>query len=76
MKIKDPDHEYLAKHFTALIRRYGGKWIVVVKGRKFAIISKGKVGAAVKKARKQYPGEVPLISAIPTREQLQCILKS
>ena len=75
MKIKDRDDDYLRKHFTRLIKEHGGQWIVIVNGRKFAIVPKSRLSQTMKKARKLYPRQAPLVSPIPTSDELQCILK-
>lgn len=74
MKIKNPNDEYLSKHFSSLIKKYGGKWIVIVNGKKFAIVPRTRVRKTIEEARKKFPGSIPMLSPIPTTKQLQCIL--
>ena len=52
MKVKDRDDEYLKRHFSSLVKHYGGKWIVIVGGKKFAIVSRSSLLQAMKKVRK------------------------
>lgn len=75
MKVKDRDDEYLKRNFTGLVKKYGGRWIVIVNGKRFAIVPKSLLPATMKKARQKYPDSIPLASPIPTSQDLQCLLK-
>lgn len=75
MKVKDRDDEYLRKNFSELIKKHGGKWIVIVNGEKFAVVSKVRLADAMREVRKKYPRTPPLVSPIPTTHELQCILR-
>ena len=76
MKVKDIDDEYFGKNISRLVREHGGKWIVIVHGKKFAIVSRHRLGEAIRKVRQQYPGATPLVSPIPRPSELQCLLKT
>ena len=74
MEHKNKNDEYFSKHFEKLVDKHGGKWIVIVDGKKFAIGYKYELSKMLKKARKKYPGKTPLAAPIPREEELQCIL--
>ena len=68
------DHDYFARHFPSLVRKHGGKWIVLVQGHLVGISHKGKLAGLIAKARAQYPGGTPFIAPIPTRQEIECVL--
>lgn len=76
IRVKNKDDQYFGRHLDRLVREHGGKWIVIVHGRKFAIVTKSRLSQAMKKVRKKYPGCVPFMSPIPRPAEIQCLLKS
>jgi len=55
-----------------LVEKYAGKAIAVVDGKIVAVADTEK--EADKVARKKHPDAVPLVLAIPTEEELVCLL--
>jgi len=74
MVYKSKNDAYFSKHFETLVNEHGGKWIIIVKGKKIAICPKHELSQRLKKARERYPDETPLAAPIPRKEELQCIL--
>lgn len=73
MTCRNRNDLYLRKHLQGLIARHGGKWIVISGGRQVGVGSKRSLKRFFKLAREKNPHETPLISPIPTREQVHCI---
>jgi hypothetical protein len=71
---RDADHEYFTRNFPSLVRKHGGKWIVLVQGHLVGISHKGKLAGLIAKARSQYPAGTPFIAPIPTRDEIECVL--
>jgi len=71
---RDADHDYFARNFPSLVRKHGGKWIVLVQGRLVGIAGKDKLAHLISKARAQYPASTPFIAPIPTRDEIECVL--
>lgn len=65
---------YLRKNLKKLIAHHGGKWIVISGGHQIGIGSKKTLNRYFHLAKEKYPQETPLVSSIPTREQINCIL--
>jgi len=64
--------KWIIEHFEELVDNYGGKYIAVVNEEIAAI---GDSPSEVdRKAREQFPGEVPSIMHVPVKEALTCIL--
>lgn len=74
MRYRSPNDTYFQKNLSRLIKRHGGKWVVVAKGRAVAVCAKKDLKRFFDLAKKRYPGEIPLVSPIPTREEIHCIL--
>jgi len=63
---------WIVKHFEELVERYGGKYIAVVDKK---IVAIGNSPAEVdRKAREQFPNEIPSVIHVPIKEALTCIL--
>ena len=75
MKVQDKNDQYFGRNISRLVKEHGGKWIIIVHGRKFAIVSRARLVETVQKVRQKYPGCTPLVSAIPRPSELQCLLK-
>ncbi|PIV57149.1 hypothetical protein COY52_10395 [Candidatus Desantisbacteria bacterium CG_4_10_14_0_8_um_filter_48_22] len=73
-KTKFSNDEYFRKNFTELVNKYGGLWIAIAGGKKVMVGPKHMLSEMFKKARKKFPGDTPLISPIPKKEEIQCIL--
>jgi hypothetical protein len=67
---------YLRRNLKRLMARFGGKWIVVSGGRPAWIGPKKSLKRHFEMAKKKHPREIPLVSPIPTKEQVHCILSS
>ncbi len=76
MTVRNQNDSYLKKHLRGLISRHGGKWIIISGGRPVAICSKRSLKRYFDLARKKHPGKTPLVSPIPTKEQVHCILSN
>jgi len=63
---------WIVKHFGELVKKYGGKYIVVVDEKIMAIGDSPK--EVDRKARKQFSDEIPFVIYVPTKEALTCIL--
>ena len=69
--LEDMDEWYTA-HFEELVHRYGGKVIAVVTGEILAVADTEK--GADEMAREARSDAIPLVLAIPTEEELLCLL--
>lgn len=72
--VRDADHKYFSRHFTQLVREHGGQWIVLVDANLIGIANKNRLASLVKKARTEYPGRIPFIAPIPTKDDIECVL--
>jgi hypothetical protein len=70
----DADDSYFRKHFSHLVRRHGGEWIVLSAGKLIGIGKKDAVSGLVSKARVNYPKSTPFIAPIPTKDEIECVL--
>ncbi len=64
--------EWYTIHFEELVSKHAGKAIAVVTGEIVAIADTER--EADRMAREKYPDAVPLVLAIPTEEELVCLL--
>ena len=64
--------EWYATHFEELVSKHAGKAIAVVAGGIVAIADTER--EADRLAREKHPDDVPLVLAIPTEEELVCLL--
>jgi len=76
VRYSDPNDEYLSKHLSGFVKRYGGKWVVIAGGEAVGFSDREGLSRLIKKARRRFPKETPLISPIPKEEELECILSS
>ena len=65
--------EWYTAHFEELVGKHAGKAIAVV-DRKVAAVADTE-READRLAREKYPSAVPLVLAIPTEEELVCLLR-
>lgn len=65
---------YLSKNLKKFITKHAGKWVVIAGGGLIGVGSKKSLKRYMKIAREKNPNEIPLVSPIPTKEQVQCIL--
>ena len=72
--VRDADHQYFASHFTRLVRKHGGQWIVLVDANLIGIANKNRLASLIKKARAEYPDRIPFIAPIPTKDEIECVL--
>jgi len=64
--------DWYTEHFQELVEKYPHKAIAVVKGQ---IVAVGDSEQEVdRRAREQYPDEIPLVVTIPSEEDLICLL--
>lgn len=69
-----PNDAYFTKHLEKLVKAHGGKWVVIAGGRLIGVGREGDLKRLAALARKRYPQDIPLITPIPRREELECIL--
>ena len=62
------------KNFSRLVKRHGGKWVVIAGGKVIGTAPKSRVRKLIDLARKMFPRETPLAAPIPREEEIQCIL--
>ena len=74
VRYSDPNDEYLGDQITEFVKKHGGKWAVIAGGEAIGFANKEDLSRLVKKARKRFPKETPLVSPIPREEELECIL--
>ena len=61
-------------HFCELVKKHGGKWIVLTEGKLIGIGSSADIPALMEKARAAAPSAIPFLAPIPTPEDLECVL--
>ena len=71
LDLEEMDSWYTTR-FEELVRKYAGKAIAVVEGKIAAVADTEK--EADRLAKKAHPDAVPLVLAIPTEEELVCLL--
>ena len=64
--------QWYADHFEELVDQYGSKVIAVVDNKVVAVADTEK--EAYQKAKADYPNAIPFVLAIPTEEELACLL--
>jgi len=72
--VEDPNHACFTKHLQKLVKTHGGKWVVIAGGTLIGVASEAELKGLTAVARKRYPKDVPLISPIPRKEEIECIL--
>lgn len=72
--VHDADDSYFRKHFSHLVRKHGGEWIVLAAGKLIGIGKKDEVSNLVCRARDNYPKSTPFIAPIPTKDEIECVL--
>ena len=70
----DPNDGYFTKHLEKLVKAHGGKWAVIAGGHLIGVGTEEQLNKLSSLARKRYPKDIPLITPIPRREELECIL--
>ncbi|OFZ18301.1 MAG: hypothetical protein A2Z20_11695 [Bdellovibrionales bacterium RBG_16_40_8] len=63
---------WYADHFEELLEKYAGKAIAVLNNEVVAVADTEQ--EADQLAREEHPNQVPLVLAIPTEEELVCLL--
>ena len=76
MTYRNRNDLYLRKNLKKLMAHHGGEWIVISGGQPIGIGPKRSLKRYFKIAREKNPRGTPLVSPIPTREQVHCILLS
>jgi len=74
IKYKNPNDEYFRNHLSEFVKEHGGEWVVIAGGKLIGFVHKEAISRLVKKARRQFPEDIPLVSPIPREEELECIL--
>lgn len=70
----DPNDACFRKHFKKLVAQHGGEWVVIAGGEIVAVGPEESVSEMRQKARDLHPDDTPLVSPIPTPEDIECIL--
>lgn len=66
--------EYFKAHISEFVKTHAGEWVVIAGGQLIGFTCKENISKMVKKARKQFPDDTPLLSPIPRYEELEHIL--
>jgi hypothetical protein len=74
MTYRNRNDAYLSKHLKKLMKQHGGQWVVISEGRLIGVGPKKSLKKYFELAKKRNPKETPLVSPIPTKEQVHCIL--
>ena len=74
VRYSDPNDEFLRNHLSDFVKKYGGKWVVIAGGEAIGFANREDLSRLVKRARKRFPKDTPLVSPIPREEELECIL--
>lgn len=74
MTYRNRNDAYMRKNLSKLMARHGGKWAVISGGRLIGVGPKSSLKRYFELAKKKNPNETPLVSPIPTKEQVHCIL--
>lgn len=71
---QEPNDTYFKKHLTEFVKEHGGEWVVIAGGKLIGFATKDKISSLMKKAKKMFPDDIPMLSPIPREEELECIL--
>lgn len=71
---EEPNDAYFTKHLEKLVKAHGGKWAVIAGGRLIGVGNEEELKKLTTVARRRYPEDIPLVTPIPRREELECIL--
>lgn len=74
IKYINPNDEFFRTHISEFVKSHAGEWVVIAGGQLIGFVHKENISKLVKKARKQFPEDIPLVSPIPREEELECIL--
>lgn len=70
----EPNDAYFREHLTEFVKEHGGEWVIIAGGQLIGFTHKENIPGLMKKARKMFPEDIPLLSPIPREEELECIL--
>jgi len=70
----DPNDSYFKEHLTEFVKEHGGEWVIISGGQLIGFARKDNISRLMKKAKKMFPDDIPLLSPIPREEELECIL--
>lgn len=70
----DPNDACFRKHFGELVKQHGGEWVVIAGGEIVAIGPEERVSEMRQKARTLHPDDTPLVTPVPSSEDIECIL--
>ncbi len=74
IKYSNPNDEYFKAHISEFVKSHGGELVVIARGQLIGFAHKENISKLVKKARKQFPKDIPLVSPIHREEELERIL--
>jgi hypothetical protein len=69
----DLNDRYFTTHFSSLVSKHGGKWLVLSEGKPIGIGGRDDIPTLMKKARAT-PPTTPFLAPIPKPEELECAL--
>ncbi|OGW04171.1 MAG: hypothetical protein A2Z59_05570 [Nitrospinae bacterium RIFCSPLOWO2_02_39_17] len=73
-RYSNPNDEYFGNHISEFVKEHGGEWVVIAGGELIGFVHKEGISRLVKKARRCFPKDIPLISPIPKEDELHYIL--
>ena len=65
---------YFRKHLQKLVEAHGGKWVVIAGGSPIGVAHEAELKNLTTAAGKRFPKDIPLLTPIPRKEELECIL--
>ncbi len=71
---REPNDTYFKDHLSEFVTEHGGEWVIIAGGQLIGFANKDKISELLKKAKKMFPRDIPLVSPIPREEELECIL--
>lgn len=71
---QDPNDTYFNEHLTEFVKEHGGEWVIIAGGQLIGFAYKENIPRLVRKARRMFPDDIPLLSPVPREEELECIL--
>lgn len=74
IRYSNPNDEYFKVHISEFVKSHAGEWVVIAGGQLIGFTCKENISTLVKKARKQFLDDTPLLSPMPQYEELAHIL--
>ncbi len=71
---QEPNDSFFNEHLSEFVKEHGGEWVVIAGGQLIGFARKDNISKLLKKAKKLFPDDIPLLSPVPREEELECIL--